>query len=134
MKLGDIVQVRRFDGADHWLFASVQDPATNRVAVNHPGHPEDGKVIVAAGADLRTRADVLNLITVAQSLVTSAGSGGLTDAQLRTLATQDGWWNQFLPRSDGKLTEHAIRAISTQRTSLHTFMVRHYTNIAARLS
>jgi len=61
MKIGDIVQVKRFDGGPTGCNAVVQSlpngpnffPA--RVQITHPGNAEDGKVVMAQPSDIRTK-------------------------------------------------------------------------------
>lgn len=134
MNVGDTVQIRRFDGVDHWLYATVQDPATNRVQIAHPGNPEDGKIILAAPGDIRTRADVQALITGAQAIVSQAGRLGLSEAQIRQLGALDGFWLSFATPPGGKLTEQQSKNLSAQQSSLHRLVVNHYQQILKQLT
>jgi hypothetical protein len=119
LKNGDKVQIRRFDVTDHWLFAVVQDATSRRVQIAHPGNSEDGKVLLVAAADIRTKADVLSLMTSAQAVA----GGRLSDAHLKSLGAQDGWILQFLQ-------PYATAA----REKLNAQIVDHYQNIANALS
>ena len=133
MNVGDKVQVRRFDGVDHWLYAVVQDPATNRVQITHPGNAEDGKVILASAADIRTSANLQSLITQAQTIVSAAGRNGLSEAQIKQLAALDGFWCNFLPPKDGRLTDHQIKVLTAQQSTLHQRVISHYQEQLKRL-
>ncbi len=134
MKTGDIVQVRRFDGVDHWLYAVVQDPAINQVQIQHPSNPEDGKVLLAAASDVRTKADLKTLIDQVTPIVTKAGQHGLAAKDIRQLAAIDGFWSSFLEPVDGKLTEHHSKHLSIQQATIHKTVVKHYQSMMKQLS
>lgn len=119
MKTGDKVQVRRFDGTDHWLYAVVQDAAARRVQITHPGNSEDGKMLLVDATDIRTKGDVLALMSSAQAV---AGTR-LSDAQIKSLGAQDGWLLQFLQPYT-----------TAAREKLHVTIVDHYQKIANALS
>jgi|SRR5579864_555986 len=127
MNIGDTVQVRQVDGVDHWVFAKVQDPATNRLVIAHSGNRDDGRTIIADPSDIRTKADVQQILTNAQAIVALADPRrGLSEAQIRQLAALDGFWASFLPPADGRLTEHQSRHLSSQQITLHQRVVKHY--------
>ena len=134
MKNGDTVQVRRFDTVHYWVFARVVDAATGQVQVAHPGNAEDGKVLVAAEDEIRTKADVERIAAAAQAIASQASNSGLSDSQFRQLAALDPWWNQFLPRQDGKISEGEMKSLATQRVIVHRGIARHYAAIGAQLS
>lgn len=126
LKLGQRVQVRHFDGADHWLYAVVEDPATNRVRVTHAGNASDGQAFLAADEEIRTKADVEALIPQVQAIVAKAGRHGLSEPQIRQLGELDGFWLHFCSPADGKLTEHQSRHLSSVQATLHQRVVKHY--------
>ncbi len=134
MKTGDIVQVRRFDGVDHWLYAVIQDPATNRVQIQHPSNAEDGKVLLVPASDIRTKADLQSLIDQVAPIVAKAGQNGLAIKDIRQLAAIDGFWSSFLEPADGKLTEHHSKHLSTQQTTVHKTVLKHYQAMMKQLS
>lgn len=133
LKLGQKVQVRRFDGADQWVFAVVQDPGTNRVQITHAGNAEDGNVLLVADEDIRTKADVEALIPQAQAIVAKAGRHGLSESQICELGKLDGFWLHFCSPADGRLTEHQSKNLSSVQTSLHQRVVKHYQEQLKRL-
>jgi hypothetical protein len=118
MRVGQLVQVRRFDGSDHWIFARVQDPSTRRVQVEHAGNPADGQALIPAAGDLRTREDVQSILAAVQA----APRGRLSDQAIRILGKLDGWLLQYLE-------PHA----SLVREQLHTVIVPHYQAILKAL-
>lgn len=134
MKINDTIQVRQTDGVDHWVFAKVQDPATNRVIIAHPGNRWDGMTLVVGPSDIRTKADVQRILAGAQAIVAKVGRQGLTEAQIRELGKLDEFWLAFCPPADGRLTEHQSRLISAQQTTLHQNVVPHYQAQLKRLS
>lgn len=133
MNLGEKVQVRRFDGVDHWVFAVVQDPATNRVQITHPGNREDGNVLLASSADIRTKADVENILAQVQPILAKVGPRGMTAAQIRQLAQLDGFWSSFLEPANGALTEAQSKHLSAQQATLHQRVAKHYQEQLKRL-
>lgn len=118
MNIGQRVQIRRCDGVDHWIFAVIEDAATNRVRITHPGNVEHGNAFIAAPADIRTKADVQSILATVQATV----RGRLSDAQIRQLAQSDGWLLHYL-RPDQSIA----------RESLHKVIVEHYQNILKSL-
>ncbi len=131
MKVGDKIQVRRFDGVDHWVYAIVLATGEDgggsiRIQIAHPGNREDNAVMLVGPADIRTRADLQNIIDQAQAIVAKAGRQGLTEAQVRELGQIDGFWLSFVTPTDGRLTEHQSRHLSAQQTALHQRVVKHY--------
>jgi|SRR5882672_2688271 len=140
MKIGDIVQVKRFDGGTHWLYAVVQSlpngpnffPA--RVQITHPGNAEDGKVVMAQPSDIRTKADVQAILDQMAPIVAKAGQHGIGEANIRQLAALDGFWSGFVSPADGRLTEHQSKHLSTQQTTVHKTVLAHYQNMMKQLS
>lgn len=122
MQAGDTVQVRQFDAVDHWIYAKVLDPATRLVEINHPGNVDHGKQKIFPAGDIRTKADLLALVTTAQGLSTAR----LTDAQINTLSATDGFFKQFTQSKDA--------SIAKLRDSLHTRIVDHFQKQADALS
>lgn len=124
MNAGDKVQIRQQDGGvDYWIYATVINPATNQVQVNHPGNAEHGKVKLMPGGDIRTKADVQALLATAQGL---AGNTRITDAQLISLAAADGFFKKFK-----KPDEVPVQAA---REKLHQLIVPHYQTQANALT
>lgn len=126
MKAGDTVQIRRTDEADHWLYASVLDATTGRVQINHPGNVEDGKIVLPAVRDLRTKADVQSLIDQVTPILNSASpQHGLTHAQIRQLGTIDGFWLQYL---------NLDQKNQGPRVTMHRSIIAHYQSMMKQLS
>ena len=119
MNNGDIVQVRQVDTVDHWIYAKVLNAGSRQVQVQHPGNIDDGKIKIMAAPDIRTKADLLNLVTTAQGLTAAP----LTDAQINTLGATDGWVLKFKQPDQSKA-----------RGQLHTVLVSHYQTQANALT
>lgn len=116
MTTGDTVQIRQKDGGvDYWIYATVINPATGQVQVNHPGNAEHGKTKIVAGQDIRTKSDVQALLTTAQSLASGAQ---LTAAQIATLSAADGFFKKFQKGDESQ--------VQAARTKLHQVIVSHY--------
>ena len=91
MKQGDVVQIRRYDGGEHWIYAQVIDPDGGMVQIIHPGNDENGERPVVAPADIRTKAHVGALLDIARTM----------NAQNRVAVTQqlaqyDAFLNNFM--------------------------------------
>lgn len=119
MNAGDKVQVRQFDGVDHWIYAKVLDPATGLVQVQHPGNVDHEKQIFVPAADIRTKADLEKLLAVAKSM----SKEKLTDVHINNLGAADGWVLRF---------KHVDQAQA--RNTLHTLLVPHYQAQVNKLS
>lgn len=109
----DVVQVRRYDGGEHWLFASVVDPAAGLVEITHPGNAEHGRQYAPDAGDIRTKADVQTLYASAVQVIAAAAGRRLTDTQVRTLAASDASLLHFLQPG-------------VTRESLTTLLPKHY--------
>lgn len=119
MNVGDTVQVRQLGQQTDWIYAKVLDPATRQVQITHPGNREDREIKIVAAEDIRTKADVQNVLSQMQSSVT----GQLSNEQIKTLGAIDPWILQYTR------AEH-----QTFKPALHTAIVKHYQEQAKRLS
>lgn len=126
MKNGDTVQIRQFDGTDSWIYAKVIDSNIRLVEVRHPGNPADGKQLVMAPADIRTKADLQALIDACTPIVNAASpQHGLSDAQFRQLGALDGFWLQYLNLHEKQ---------NSLKLKVNSAVVQHYQSMMKVLS
>jgi hypothetical protein len=104
VKQGDIVQIRRYDGGEHWIYAQVIDADAVMVQIIHPGNSENGERPVVAAADIRTKADLGALLDTAKTM-----NAQNRVAVTQTMAQQDAFLNNFM-----------------DDTNLHLRIVQHY--------